>query len=543
VSGPSLQRLADRVAIVTGASGGIGRATCAELARAGAQIVAVGRNEERLAATAALVREASGGAARPLVLPLDMRSEADMRHMAEYTLDRFGRIDILVNAAGILRAAGAALRTVAQLPTADWDEVLDVNLRGTFLANRAVLPAMLAARGGDILNLSSKSGRAGIAFDAPYCTSKFGVIGLTEAIADEVRSSGVRVQVLLPGEFATEVLHQAGPLPRPADIPPPERVAHMIRWMLSMPADTRLLAPVFEQFRRGGGPGWGGGRTGVVKATGQVSVTRGQAMSNMTTSAAEDLGGRVAIITGATGGIGLATARAIAAAGGSVVVADIDADRVAAVVAELDASSGGAGTHLGVSMDVRLEADHDRLVRNTIERYGRIDALIACAGILRKRGTPPKVVVDVTTDEWDDVIDVNLKGVFLCNRAVLPTMIAQRSGTIINISSVSGLQGRAYDGPYCASKFGVIGLSQSVADEVRSFGIKVQALMPGAVATPFWEQNLPAPMPGDALPPERIADVIVFMLLQPEDTMLVAPVVMPLGARRRKAPARAAAVE
>jgi NAD(P)-dependent dehydrogenase (short-subunit alcohol dehydrogenase family) len=169
--------------------------------------------------------------------------------------------------------------------------------------------------------------------------------------------------------------------------------------------------------------------------------------------------------------------------------------------------------------------------------------LIVCAGILRKRGTPPKVLVDVSTDEWDDVIAINLKGVFLSNRAVLPTMIAQRSGTIINLSSVQGLQGRAYDGPYCASKFGVIGLSQAVADEVRTYGVKVQALMPAAVATPMWEQNLPAPMPGDAIPPERVADLIVFMLLQPEDTMIVGPVIAPLGARKRKAAAKPAATQ
>jgi NAD(P)-dependent dehydrogenase (short-subunit alcohol dehydrogenase family) len=261
-------------------------------------------------------------------------------------------------------------------------------------------------------------------------------------------------------------------------------------------------------------------------------------------SAARNLRGKVVIITGGTGGIGLAAARAIAAAGGAVVIADLDPAGVAAVAGEVGASSGeGGGACIGVAIDVRRDEDHARLVQATLDKFGRIDALVACAGILRKRGTPPKLLVDVTTDEWDDVIDVNLKGVFLSNRAVLPTMVAQRSGMIINLSSISGLQGRAYDGPYCASKFGVIGLSQAVADEVRSLGIKVQALMPAAVATPMWEQNLPAPMPGDAVPPERVADLILFMLLQPDDTILVGPVIAPLGARRRKATAKAAAPE
>jgi NAD(P)-dependent dehydrogenase (short-subunit alcohol dehydrogenase family) len=257
-------------------------------------------------------------------------------------------------------------------------------------------------------------------------------------------------------------------------------------------------------------------------------------------SAAQDLRGKVVVITGGTGGIGLVTAQAVASLGAAVVIADIDAARVASVaeeVAQVGADAGAPGC-LGVALDVRREEDHARLVEETLARFGRIDALICCAGILRKRGTPPKVLVDVGTDEWDDVIGINLKGVFLANRAVLPTMIAQRSGMIINLSSVQGLQGRAYDGPYCASKFGVIGLSQAVADEVRTYGVKVQALMPAAIATPMWEQNKPAPMPGDALPPERVADLIVFMLLQPEDTMIVGPVIAPLGARKRRAPAK-----
>jgi len=522
----SVRNLAGRVAIVTGASSGIGRATCVALARSGAHIVAVGRDPERLAATAALVADA-GGALPALVLPLDVRSEGDMQRMAERTLESFGRIDILVNAAGILRAPGATLRLLAHLPSAEWDEVLDINLRGTFLSNRAVLPAMLAARSGDILNLSSKSGRVGIAFDAPYCASKFGVNGLTEAVAEEVRPFGVRVQSLAPGMFATEVLQQIG-LPQRTDIPPPERVADVICWMLAMPADTRLQAPLIEPLDKGAGAGLH--RIAPAKSR---SVSKEQTMSFST-----DLKGKVVIVSGGTGGIGLATAKAAAGLGASLVVADIDAARVATVAAELE-RAGAAGA-LGVAIDVRLEDDHARLVQATIERFGRIDALIVCAGILRKRGTPPKVLVDTSTEEFDDVVGINLKGVFLANRAVLPTMIAQRSGIIINLSSVQGLQGRAYDSVYCASKFGVIGLSQAVADEVKTYGIKVQALMPAAVVTPMWEQNLPAPMPGDAIPPERIADLIVFMLLQPEDTMLVGPVIVPVGARKRRAKTAAA---
>ncbi len=263
-------------------------------------------------------------------------------------------------------------------------------------------------------------------------------------------------------------------------------------------------------------------------------------MTFMQANANEWLKGKVVIVTGGTGGIGLATCRAAARAGAAVVVVDLIPDRVAAAVQELTQLAATPAGHLGFPMDVRRESDHQNLAQTVLERFGRIDALVGCAGILRKRGTPPKPLVKTTLEEWDEVLDVNLKGVFLSNRAVLPAMIKQRAGTIINISSVSGLQGRAHDGPYCASKFGVIGLTQSIADEVRSYGVKVQAIMPDAVATPLWAQNHPVPPPGDALPPERVADVIVFMLAQPDDTLLLGSVIAPLGARRRKGGTRPA---
>lgn len=246
------------------------------------------------------------------------------------------------------------------------------------------------------------------------------------------------------------------------------------------------------------------------------------------------LAGRVAIVTGGTGGIGAAVAESVTRAGASAIVADLNGDRIDAVIRRLKELNVRGAEPLGVRTDVSQESDNQNLVRAALERFGRIDALVACAGILRGRGQSPRPIVDVGLDEWNQVMQVNLTGVFLSNRAVLPTMIKQRAGTIINVSSVQGLLGRAHDGPYCASKFGVIGLTQSIAEEVKGFGVRVTSIMPHAVDTPMWDQNGPIPRPGHALPPERVAELVLFMLTQPEDTILTGVVIAPLGARMRK---------
>ena len=229
--------LEDRVAVVTGATSGIGRAVAGVLAGEGARIVAVGRNAERLAGVEESLRQTGD----VLALRLDVRSESDMAKMAARTLDRFGRIDILVAAAGIGRSSRPE-RTVpapvAQLPPAEWGDVIESNLYGVFLANRAVLPAMIAQRGGDILNVSSfPAGFQGQPFAAAYSASKFAVAGLTEALQEEVRAFGIRVRALFPGPTDTPIFGEAaskrfGPLMTPGE------VAEAAVFLLSQPLDS-----------------------------------------------------------------------------------------------------------------------------------------------------------------------------------------------------------------------------------------------------------------------------------------------------------------
>jgi NAD(P)-dependent dehydrogenase (short-subunit alcohol dehydrogenase family) len=254
-------------------------------------------------------------------------------------------------------------------------------------------------------------------------------------------------------------------------------------------------------------------------------------------NSAARLDGSVVIVTGSASGIGRATCERLVREGARLVVVDLDGLKTANVVERLTAE--GAKEVLGLPLSVRSEEDMETMARRTLERFGRIDILIHCAGILRGKPSNPRMLAELSTEEWDDVVATNLRGTFLANRAVLAAMIKQRSGQILNISSTSGRQGFAFASAYSASKFGVIGLSESLADEVRTYGIKVQVLCPGAVSTPLWDQNVSIQAPEHALPPERVADLIAYLVTLPPDTVLQNVVVIPSKLRRRKKAARA----
>lgn len=249
-------KIQGKVAIVTGGSIGIGMSTAVALARQGARVVVVGRNRARLDKALGEIGRKTG-TRDSIGLALDVRRESHMEKMARRTLDHFGRIDILVTAAGMLRAKGGFLRTVQQMSVEEWDEVIDTNLKGVFLSNRAVIPIMIQQRSGGIINLSSTSGRKGLAFDSAYCASKFGVIGLSEALAEELRQYGIRVQVLLPGAIETGMWGQ-NPLPPPKDIISPERVADIIVHLITLPEDAILETLIVEPLKRHVGVGWHG---------------------------------------------------------------------------------------------------------------------------------------------------------------------------------------------------------------------------------------------------------------------------------------------
>jgi len=242
------------------------------------------------------------------------------------------------------------------------------------------------------------------------------------------------------------------------------------------------------------------------------------------------LNNKIVVVTGAGRGVGEAISIRLAKEGADIVVCDIDfdnAERTAEKIKTIGRQS------LAIKADVSKGKDVEEMVNLTMEKFGRIDILVNNAGILII-----KPIVEFEEEEWDRVIDVDLKGVFLCSRAVAKIMINQKSGKIINISSSSGKMGTEFFANYAAAKFGVIGFTQGLAKELAPYKITVNAVCPGIIATKMWDyvdeelskrlslpkgeafkkqiQKIPLSQSGT---PEDVAGVVVFLLSSEADYM------------------------
>ena len=189
--------LSGRVALVTGAGSGIGEAAALALAEAGAAVAVSGRRRERLDD---LVRRIEAAGGQGLALPGDVSVEPEAAQSVEETVARFGRLDILVNSAGVNEAGG-----IEALSAEQWRRVIDINLMGTIYVCRAAFPHMKAQGSGDIVNISSTSGRRSAWRFAAYSTSKFGLTGFTESLRQEAGQAGIRVAIIEPGATATDI--------------------------------------------------------------------------------------------------------------------------------------------------------------------------------------------------------------------------------------------------------------------------------------------------------------------------------------------------
>jgi len=221
--------------------------------------------------------------------------------------------------------------------------------------------------------------------------------------------------------------------------------------------------------------------------------------------------GKIAVVTGASRGIGRSISLALSAAGATIVAMDMDQVATDAVVAELKAAGGNA---IAVVGNVTVPDDAEKMIDAAVNEFGRVDILVNNAGITRDG-----IFLRMKEEDWDAVLSVNLKGAFLCSRAASKVMTKQRSGRIINIASVVGQMGNAGQANYCASKAGLIGLTKSNARELAKRNVTVNAVAPGFIATAMTDalsdkvkEDLTAQIPlGRLGSADDIANAVLFL--------------------------------
>lgn len=222
--------------------------------------------------------------------------------------------------------------------------------------------------------------------------------------------------------------------------------------------------------------------------------------------------GRVAVVTGAARGIGRAIAEKLASLGADIVIADMLSEQAQKSASEI--SDLTKRKTLAIKVDVTNNQSSNEMIDQTLKQFGRVDILVNNAGITRDT-----LIVYMQESDWDAVLNVNLKGVFNCSKAVIRPMMKQRYGRIINISSVSGQAGQAGQTNYSASKAGVIGFTKALAREVASRQITVNAIAPGYIPSSLtkdqsddWKKSILAATPvGRMGKPEEIAAAVAFL--------------------------------
>ena len=226
--------LENQVAIVTGAGRGIGRAIAVELGRLGMRVALVSRTRSELEETARSVSDA-------MVFPADLRVESEVRQVVAETERKLGAVDVLVNSAGVYHFGATT-----EASEDDFDRVIDTNLKGIFLMCRSVLGTMIERKRGQIINIASIAGKVGSAGRSLYCASKFGVVGFTEALLQEVREHGVRVSLICPGSTNTTFSPKDLKGKSPDRILQPGDVAHAVRMLVGQEANSLISEVVMR---------------------------------------------------------------------------------------------------------------------------------------------------------------------------------------------------------------------------------------------------------------------------------------------------------
>lgn len=234
----------------------------------------------------------------------------------------------------------------------------------------------------------------------------------------------------------------------------------------------------------------------------------------------DQLQGKIALVTGGGRGLGEQISRSLSEAGMTVIAADLRQKLVEQVAAELRRAGNRAEA---LCLDVSNQEQVQAAIQQIVARYGRLDAVVNSAGVDKTES-----IADLDIADFDEVLAVNLRGPFLLAKAVFPVMREQGGGHIVNVVSTGGLRAWPNAAAYHASKWGLRGLSQALHAELRPYGIKVVAVFPGGMRTPFLLDRFPDIDLNNLQDPRNVAEVVRFVLTQPDETVIPEVMVLPM---------------
>uniref|UniRef100_A0A0E0I5B7 Ketoreductase domain-containing protein n=1 Tax=Oryza nivara TaxID=4536 RepID=A0A0E0I5B7_ORYNI len=525
-SASSSKRLEGKVAVITGAVGGIGEATAKEFVRNGAKVILADIQDDLGRAMAAEL-----GADAASYTHCDVTVEADVAAAVDLAVARHGRLDVVYSNAGI--AGAAAPPTLSALDLDDYDRVMAVNARSMVACLKHAARVMSPRRAGCILCTASSTALIGDLAAPAYCISKAAVVGMVRTVARQLARDGVRVNAIsphiIPTALVTRVISETFPAATA------EEVRRMVTRDMqelegaSLEVEDVARAAVFlasdeAKFVTGHNLVVDGGFTyltssslprhldsrawnrsisehesmtpvayslRMINAAGQLLLRgRNRGVRPMFSSGLADrffsssasssrkLDGKVAVITGAASGIGEATAKEFIRNGAKVIIADIQDDLGRAVAGELGADAASY-THC----DVTVEADVAAAVDLAVARHGRLDVVYSNAGIAGAAAPPTLAALDL--DDYDRVMAVNARSMVACLKHASRVMAPRRAGCILCTASSTAVLGNIGPLAYSMSKAAVVGMVRTVARQLARDGVRVNAISPHAVPTPM----------------------------------------------------------
>jgi NADP-dependent 3-hydroxy acid dehydrogenase YdfG len=448
-----------KTVLVTGTTAGIGRAVAEEFAKLSYKVIISGRRETRLKELKKYLEEEYK--AEVYTLLLDVSERKMVKNAFAGLPDEWKQIDILVNNAGL----GLGFAPFDKADVDDWDTMIDTNVKGVLYVSKEVVAGMVERKSGHIINIGSTVAKQVPKNVSIYAATKHALNAITQGMRAELLEHDIKVTQVNPGYVETEfaLVSKKGNAEEAKKVYEgfkplePKDIADTVVYVATLPENVNindiLITPLAEA------DVFNENRGGVLP---QLNENKG-----------------IALVTGASSGIGKATARQLAERGFDIIITGRRKERLDKFAAELKEKYGI--DVLSLNFDIRKQAEVDKAIENLPEKWKNIDVLVNNAGLAA--GADP--IYDGLIDDWERMIDTNIKGLLYISKKVMPLMMKRKTGHIVNIGSIAGKQVYPNGNVYCASKFAVDALTKGMRIDLLKHNIRVTQIAPGAVETEF----------------------------------------------------------